>query len=57
MFSRGYFVALKFFLVGILWFQNFFVGVRGFEIFSPGYFMGQNIFLVSISWVHFFFCS
>ena len=44
-FSRGYFVGLKFFLVGISWVQSFFlvgiswvqnflVSIRGSEIFS-----------------------
>ena len=53
-FFRGYFVALKSFLVLISWVQNFRVGIRGSEIFSHGYFVGQNFFLVSISWVYFF---
>ena len=38
IFSRGYFLGLKFFLVGISWVQNF----------SRGYFVGPKFFLVGI---------
>ena len=40
-FSYGYFMGLKYFLVGISWSQ----------IFSCGYFVGPRFFLVVILWV------
>ena len=44
----GYFVSLKFFLVGISWVQNFFSWVFfGSKFFSCGYFVGSKFF----SWV------
>ena len=45
IFSRGYFMGPKFFLVGIFWVQIFFLWVfRGFKNFSRGYFLGSKIF-------------
>ena len=54
-FSRGYFVGLNFFLMGVSWVQNFFSWVfHGYELFSRGYFVGPKFFRVDFSWVHFF---
>ena len=51
IFSHGYFVGLKFFLLGISWVQDFFTWVfRGSKIFSRRYFAGQRFFLLVISW-------
>ena len=62
VFSLGYFVGPNFFLVGILWVQNFSSWVwggskifsRGSKIFSCGYDVGPKFFLVGISWVQYF---
>ena len=49
IFSCGYFVGLKLFLVGTLWVQKFFYWVRrGSEFFSRGYFVGPKFFLAGI---------
>lgn len=41
-----------FFLVGILWVQDFYWRVfRGSQILSSGYFVGPKFFLVVISWL------
>ena len=51
IFSRGYFVEPKFFVVGILWLWNFLSWVFcGSEIFSRGYFVGLK-FSGGYSWV------
>ena len=51
-FSCGYFVGLKYFLVGISWVQYFFSWVlRGSKNFSRRYFVGQRFSLVGSSWV------
>ena len=43
-FSRGYFVGLKCFLVGILWVQSFFSGVLyGSKYFPRGYFVDHVV--------------
>ena len=63
IFSRRYFVGLRFFVVGISWVQFFFSCVfrepesfsGGFKIFSRGYFVGPNFFLVGNSWARNFF--
>ena len=55
-FSCGYFVGLNFFLMSILWVQNFFSRVfHGYELFSSGHFVGTKFFLVGFSWVRNFF--
>ena len=55
-FSYGYFMGLKYFLVGISWVSNFFSWVfRGSKIFSCGYFVGSKFCLVGILWVKDFF--
>ena len=52
IFSRGYFVGLKFLLVSILWVQDFSsFKFRGSKIFSRWYFVGPKFFLVGISLV------
>ena len=46
------FVGPKFFLVGILWVQNFFSWIFcGSKIFSRGYFVGPKFFLGGITWI------
>ena len=51
IFSRGYFVAPKFFFVGILWLRNFFSWVfRRSEIFLWLFCGSKFFFLVLISW-------
>ena len=52
IFSRGYFVGPKFFLLDVSWVQDFFSWViRVSKIFSRRYFVGPNFFLRDTSWV------
>ena len=46
IFSRGYFVGKKFFIVGISWIPNFFLWAFVGSVFSRGYFAGPKFFLV-----------
>ena len=56
IFSRGYFVGLKFFLMGISWVPHFFSWIfGGSEIFCRAYFVGPNFFSWVSSWVQIFF--
>ena len=49
-------VGQFFFLVGVLWDQNFFsCYFMGPNFFSRGYFVGPKLFLVVILWAWFFF--
>ena len=49
IFSQGYFMGPKFFLMGISQDQNFFSWVSsGSKAFSHGYFMGPKFFLVGV---------
>ena len=58
IFSRGYFLDPKFFLVGISWVQNFFSwAFCGSNIFSRGYFVGPKFsvvgnFVIFSCWPH-----
>ena len=51
IFSRGYFLGLNFFLVGISWVPEFFSWV---QFFFRGNFVGPRFFLAGISYVQVF---
>ena len=58
IFLAGYFVGLKFFLVGTLWVQKFFCWVHcGSELVSRGYFVGPKFFLAGIRGSEIFSCE
>ena len=55
IFSLGYFVIPKFFLVAISWVQNFFSwALRGPKFFSRVYFLGPKLFSSVFCWSKFF---
>ena len=55
IFSLGYFVIPKFFLVAISWVQNFFSwALRRPKFFSRGYFLGPKLFSSVFCWSKFF---